>query len=352
MMAVLDLFDGGSDLAAEFPGPPHAEDFADTVRRQTPQADFAAALEDFMDGEVAFEDEVAAVFDLRQRVEARQVHLAAFPLGELWSEEGCPVVELLADDLWTESISRCLQRRCIFHGEEGIVVLAEADVGPLQLLLDERVAVEPIRGVEREEACHAQDDGPQNFIPNVEVVMGETAALVREDAVVRIPGGILRNGDAERPALFHALEDEVNAVSVRLLDTAQRGQHVILFANSLFGPFDRNAMVAGVRFDPGLIITGALAQNFLVHHRETEDLAEEVDHLFGPGQPVQIAVDDDAVEAVVYQSEQIAEQQGEQFHRNFTLRKGGRPWGAERSDTDRASARSAARISGWPTKSL
>src|SRR6266478_4691354 len=130
MMAVLDLFDGGSDLAAEFPGPPHAEDFA-------------AALEDFMDGEVAFEDEVAAVFDLRQRVEARQVHLAAFPLGELWSEEECPVVELLADDLWTESISRCLQRRCILHGEEGIVVLAEADVGPLQLLLDERVAVEP-----------------------------------------------------------------------------------------------------------------------------------------------------------------------------------------------------------------
>src|SRR6266568_7805484 len=239
MMAVLDLFDDGGDLAAQFLGAPHAKDFADAVRRQTPESDFAAPLEDFMDGEVTFENEVAAVFDLRHRVETRQVHLAAFALGELRPQDECPVVELFADDLWTEPISRRLQRRYIVHGEEGIVVLAEADVGPLQLPLDERVAIEPVRGVEREEACHAQDDGPQNFIVDVEVVMRETAALVREDAVVWVSGGILRDGDAERPALFHALEDEVDAVSVRLLDTAQRGQHVILFANSLFGPFDR-----------------------------------------------------------------------------------------------------------------
>jgi hypothetical protein len=78
-------------------------------------------------------------------------------------------------------------------------------------------------------------------------------------------------------------------------------------------------MVARVGFDPGLIITGALAQNFFVHHREAKDLAEEVNHLFGPGQPVQVAVDDDAVEAVVYQSEQIAEEQGEQFHGKTSL---------------------------------
>jgi hypothetical protein len=50
MMAVLDLFDDGSDFAAKFLGPPHAEDFADTVGRQTPQADFAAALEDLWMG--------------------------------------------------------------------------------------------------------------------------------------------------------------------------------------------------------------------------------------------------------------------------------------------------------------
>src|SRR5436309_1292070 len=103
MMAV---FDDGGDLAAQFLGAPHAEDFADAVRRQTPESDFAAPLEDFMDGEVTFEDEIAAVFDLCHRVEARQVHLAAFPLGEFGAQKERPVVELFANDLWTEPVSR------------------------------------------------------------------------------------------------------------------------------------------------------------------------------------------------------------------------------------------------------
>jgi len=38
-------------------------------------------------------------------------------------------------------------------------------------------------------------------------------------------------------------------------------------------------MVARVGFDPSLIITGALAQNLFVHHRQPENLTEEVDHL-------------------------------------------------------------------------
>src|SRR5215467_1260002 len=97
-----------------------------------------------------------------------------------------------ADSLWTEPIRR-LQRRHIVHGQEGVVVFPEADVGPLQLLLDEGVAVEPVGGMEREEAGHAQDDRTQNFIPDVEIVVGETAVLVRQDAVMGIAGGIPRD---------------------------------------------------------------------------------------------------------------------------------------------------------------
>ena len=40
------------------------------------------------------------------------------------------------------SSSRCLQRRDVVDGEESVVLLAEADPRPLQLLLDEAVAVE------------------------------------------------------------------------------------------------------------------------------------------------------------------------------------------------------------------
>ena len=57
---------------------PNAEDLADAVGREPPQADLAAALEDLVDGEVAFEDEVPAVFDLRDGIEPRQVHFPPF----------------------------------------------------------------------------------------------------------------------------------------------------------------------------------------------------------------------------------------------------------------------------------
>ena len=43
----------------------------DLVRRQPPQSQLTAALEQLVDGEVPLEDEVAAVFDLRDRIEAR-----------------------------------------------------------------------------------------------------------------------------------------------------------------------------------------------------------------------------------------------------------------------------------------
>ena len=99
VMAVLDLIDDGGEFPAQPLVQPDAEDLADAVGRQPPQADLATALEDLVDGEVAFEDEVPAVLDLRDGVEARQVHLAAFLLGELRPEDEGPVIELFADDL-------------------------------------------------------------------------------------------------------------------------------------------------------------------------------------------------------------------------------------------------------------
>ena len=70
MMAMLDLIDDGGQLAAHPAIEPHAEDLGDLVGGQPPQAELAAALEQLVDGEVALEDEVAAVLDLRDGVEA------------------------------------------------------------------------------------------------------------------------------------------------------------------------------------------------------------------------------------------------------------------------------------------
>ena len=166
--------------------------------------------------------------------------------------------------------------------------------------LDEGMAVEPVGGVEGEEAGHADDDRSQDLVADVEVVVGEAATLVRQDAVVGILGGILRHADAEGAALFHAFEDEVDAVSPTLLHAAQCRQDVILFAESFFGPLDGDLVIAGEGFHPVAVIVGASAEHLLAHHRNTEDLTDEMDHLFGPGQAAEVAVDDDAVEAVVY----------------------------------------------------
>src|SRR5207244_1722977 len=86
MMTVLDLIDDGAQFAAQLLSEPHAEEFRDPVGSQSPKADLAAALEDFMDWEVALEDEVAAVLDLPDGVEARKVDLFALPVGNLWPQ--------------------------------------------------------------------------------------------------------------------------------------------------------------------------------------------------------------------------------------------------------------------------
>jgi hypothetical protein len=109
MMAMLNLIDNGAKLAAQLLSQPHAKEFRDTAGSQSPKADLAAAFENLMDREVALEDEVAAILDLPDGVEARQVDLFALPLGKLWPEDQRPIVQLLLNDLWAEPIGGSLQ---------------------------------------------------------------------------------------------------------------------------------------------------------------------------------------------------------------------------------------------------
>jgi len=78
VMPVLDLIDHCRQFPAQSLIRADTEDFADPVRREPPQSDFATAFKDLVDGEVAFENEVPAVLDLRDRIEPGQAHLAAF----------------------------------------------------------------------------------------------------------------------------------------------------------------------------------------------------------------------------------------------------------------------------------
>src|SRR6187399_799776 len=70
MVTRFDLLHDIGQFAFEFACYSDAEDLADLVRRQPPEPQFAAALEDLVNGEMTLEDEVAAVLDLGDGVEA------------------------------------------------------------------------------------------------------------------------------------------------------------------------------------------------------------------------------------------------------------------------------------------
>lgn len=92
-------------------------------------------------------------------------------------------------------------------------------------------------------------------------------------------------------------------------------------------------MVTGVSLHPTLVIVGTLAENLLAHHRNAENLANKMNHLLRPGEPVQVAVDDNPVKAVIYKNEKIAKQLSEPFHRTFTLPGLDRHGGTENDQT-------------------
>src|SRR5712672_4403638 len=126
MMAMLDAIDDGGQLAAHPAVQASAEDFGDLVAGQPPQAEFAAAFEEFVDGKVALEDEVATILDLGDRVKAREIELLAFLGGELRAQDEGPVVEPCTDDLRAQLVGGGLQGSDVVDREEGVVGLAEA----------------------------------------------------------------------------------------------------------------------------------------------------------------------------------------------------------------------------------
>src|SRR5271165_1114751 len=307
MVAVLDAVDDGGEFATHPAVHPCAEDCRDLVAGEPPQTELAAAFEQFVDGKVSLEDEVAAVFDLGDRVEARQAESGALLGGELRTQDQRPVVEAFADDLRAQPIGGGLQRGNVIDREKGVVDLAEADLGSVQLLLDEAVAIEVIRGLERQERGDPHDHRAEGFVADVEVVVGEATALTRQDAIIGVLGGVFWYGDAKGRPLLHALEDVIDTVVLRPRHAALPRLDMVFLAHALFGPFDRDAMIACEGFHPVLVVSSALAQDLLADHGNANDLMEEVHHPLGARQSAEVAVYDDAVEAVVNKGKQVAE---------------------------------------------
>src|SRR6201998_3399668 len=109
MMDMLDLIDDGGELAGQPAVWAGAEDLGNLVGCQPPQSELAAALEQFVDGKVPFEDEVAAIFDLRDGGARGKLSQLALLDGELGPEDQGQIVEPFANDVGAQSVGSGLE---------------------------------------------------------------------------------------------------------------------------------------------------------------------------------------------------------------------------------------------------
>ena len=63
-------------------------------------------------------------------------------------------------------------------------MFAEADLRSVQLLLDEAVSVEVIRGLERQERGDPHHHRAEGLVADVEIVVGEAVALAGKDTII------------------------------------------------------------------------------------------------------------------------------------------------------------------------
>ncbi len=64
---------GSLEFSMEFFGDALAKDLGDLIRGQQSQAEFTGAAEEFADGEGFLEDEVEAIFELTEGIEAMEL---------------------------------------------------------------------------------------------------------------------------------------------------------------------------------------------------------------------------------------------------------------------------------------
>ncbi len=141
--------------------------------------------------------------------------------------------------------------------------------------------IDVVRRVEGEKRSDSQHYRAKDFIADVEVVVGEAAAVLVQDAVIGIVGGKFGQDGAKGLALFHALEDEVDTMLVLALQPAEPGADVVFLAYSLLRPLDGDLALPGVRVDPLVIVVGPLPQHFFGDGVDAQCFPEEIDGIPG-----------------------------------------------------------------------
>ena len=97
------------------------------------------------------------------------------------------------------------------------------------------------------------------------------------------------------------------------------GSNDILLAHALLRLQHRDFVVASVAFHPSPILQGSLGQDLRRNRILTMHIPEEVNNMLRPRQQRQVALDDDAVETVIYKNQEAFKELREDFHRSPPL---------------------------------
>src|SRR5438309_10665818 len=104
MVPMLDLLQGRVKLAAQAASDANAEDLREVIGGPAPDAQFAGALEETMDGEGTLKDEVAAILHLAHGIEVAEIHRFPLAVRKLGTEHQGPVFQPLSDALGSETV--------------------------------------------------------------------------------------------------------------------------------------------------------------------------------------------------------------------------------------------------------
>jgi len=314
VMTVLDSLQGRMHFALKPFFDALTEELRDFVSRQQQQSQLAGTLKEVSDREVALKDEVTAVLDLADGVKAMKVHRLSLSLREFGSQKKSPVVEPLADELWAKPIGSGLKGLGVGNRNKGVVVFAELDSATFQFYLDEVMTVEPIGGVKGQEGSHSDDQGSQSWVADIKVVVGKAAAAFAQDLVIRIGAGELGLSRAQGGSLLHALEDEVDPITLGSFHAAQQRLDKLFLFHPPLSPLHGNVMVSGKAFHPALVVVCPLLQHLFGNKGNARYLVKEVNHALRTRQHREITVNHDTVKTVINKHDQVAIQAHNRFH--------------------------------------
>ena len=167
------------------------------------------------------------------------------------------------------------------------------------------MAVQVTRDVEREIAGDAHAHGAHDRVERVPVVVQEAFSTRLDEAVIGVATGWrpLRRIRHEGAALFQAGQDAGDAWLT--LQAAVEGLDEILLAHA-FGwggrrCQDGNAQFVGDAPHPGLVGVGALLEDGRLDAGDADDVVKEVDQVLRALQPLDVAIQDDAIPARVHE---------------------------------------------------